>query len=76
MLVEEGGAHYFACLGCEPQKKRYLFTLQDMPWGCWFTSDPNSHLDLSKIKAIKIGREGEGFTFEAGDFELINFSKK
>ncbi len=76
MIVEESGAHYFTCLGCEPQKKRYLFTLQDLPWGCWFTSDPNSHLDLGKVKAIKIGREGADFTFEAGEFELIKFLKK
>jgi hypothetical protein len=76
MIVEESGAHYFTCLNCEPQKKRYLFTLRDLPWGCWFTSDPNSHFDLGKIKAIKIGREGDGFTFEAGEFELVKFPQK
>jgi hypothetical protein len=76
MIVEESGAHYFTTLGCEPQKKRYLFTLRDLPWGAWFTGDPNHHFDLNKIKAIKIGREGSDFTFEAGDFELIKFPKK
>jgi hypothetical protein len=75
MIVEESGAHYFITLGCEPQKKRYIFTLRDLPWGGWFTSDSNHHFDLEKIKAIKIGREGSDFTFEAGDFELIKFPK-
>ncbi len=76
MIVEDSGAHYFMTLGCELQKKSYLFTLQDLPWGCWFTSDPNHHFDLKKVKAIKLGREGSDFTFEAGDFELIKFPKK
>ncbi len=76
MIVEDSGAHYFMTLGCEPQKKRYLFTLRDLPWGGWFTCDPNNHFDLGKIKAIMIGREGADFTFEAGEFELIKFPKK
>jgi len=78
LLAEPNGAHYLVdATVLDDDERRVAFLFEDAEFLDFIAPDPDGRLDLDQIAAVKLGcnTARDLFSFKAGRFRLIRFSR-